>query len=238
MLEESFKGYQAYNEFVKKIKYENRFFIEEKFKSIFDEIIIECKDIVPKNKVLYRARIHDFKDTKGKVEPYESKDIGMPPKDKAVNGRVNPKGINYLYLSDDKKTIISEVHPRVDNYITIGSFLTQKDLDVIKITSKMPKCTGKKAHLYSFISGLKADFMRALNDNISDMEYLPLQGFAEYCKNKGYSGIIYPSSCMEHYESEKEYYNYVFFDDENIQWLHSELNKVIQINYDLYKIKK
>lgn len=238
MSEDAFKAYNAYNEFVKKIKHENRFFIEEKFKSIFDEIIIECKDIVPKNKMLYRARIHDFKDRKGKVEPYESKDIGMPPKDKAVNGRVNPKGINYLYLSDDKDTIISEVHPREDNYITIGSFLAQKDLEVIKITSKMPQCIGKKTFINSFISELKADFMRALNDNISDMEYFSLQCFAEYCKDKGYSGIIYPSNRMEQYESEKEYYNYVFFNDKNIQWLHSELNKVKQIKYVLYEIKK
>ena len=38
----------------------------------------------------------------------------------ALEGRTNPKGIPYLYLSSKKETAMSEVRPWIGGYISLG----------------------------------------------------------------------------------------------------------------------
>lgn len=247
MLKELKSANDVYQRFIYSIKHENRFFVEKKFNDILDRIMDECDHIVPDNTSLYRARIHDYKETLKKVTPYRGKDIGMPPINVMMaNGRVNPKGINYFYLSADSETTIAEVKPNVDNYITIGEFKTEKNLKVIKMDINMPNCNIKEEHIDQedlskefimiFLSQLQVEFLNTIQEPSKDIEYLPMQYFAEYCKLRGYDGIMYPSSVMEQYESGKGYYNYIFFKNNYIKWIDSQLLKIKQINYATYHI--
>lgn len=248
ILKELESAHNDYQRFVNSIRYENRFFVEEKFKKIFDSIMEECKYNISKGDILYRARMHNNEEIVKKVLPYKGKDIGMPPRNvNSSNGRVNPKGISYFYLADDKDTAIAEIRPNVDSYITIGKFITDKKLKVIKINRKMPKCINDKEKIKKdefsrefvmiFLSNLQIDFQNSILDSEKDIKYLPMQYFTEFCKNKGYDGIMFPSSVMEQYENGRGYYNYIFFKDKDIRWIDSELIKIRQINYDVYPIK-
>jgi hypothetical protein len=62
--------------------------------------------------------------------PYTDRRM-KPSPEKANEGRVNPKGIPYLYLSTDEKTAVSEVRPWVGSYVTVAEFETCRDLKVV-----------------------------------------------------------------------------------------------------------
>ncbi len=48
--------------------------------------------------------------------------MGIPPAEKARNGRANPVGIPYLYLASNLKTAISEIRPSLKDKVTVGRF--------------------------------------------------------------------------------------------------------------------
>ena len=148
----------------------------------------------------------------------------------------------FLY---NKKTAIAEIKPNIDQYVTIGQFITERDLKVIKINKEMTNCITNeddktqdkfsREFILCFLSELQIDFFNPILEHEKDIEYLPMQYFTEYCKSKNYTGIIYPSSVMGH--DEKEYYNYIFFNDNNIRWLDSDLIKIKGISYNCYNLK-
>lgn len=234
-------AYKHYLEFTNGIRYENRFFVSKEIKSIIDKIIKECESIVPKGAELYRARIHKSelieKLSPEEIKPFMDKDIGIPPLNNK-NGRVNPKGINYFYLSADRDTAIGEVRPNIDDNITIGTFKVQKDLRVVKLRKDsayvnytLENSVADEITLY-FMRYLSINFLKIVGEDKKDVEYLPFQYFAEYCKNKGYVGIMFPSSIMKN--SIDTHYNYAFFNKDNIYWMDSKLIKIGEI---IYKIK-
>jgi len=55
----------------------------------------------------------------------------VPFRDKAREGRVNPKGIPCLYLADDRKTAMMEVRPWVGSLVTVAKFATKKILTLV-----------------------------------------------------------------------------------------------------------
>jgi hypothetical protein len=71
----------------------------------------------------------------------------------------------------------------------------------------------------------------------AEIEYLPTQYFAEYCKSQGLDGVRYISSArgFQHYGIGKAHYNYVLFDDANASFFEAYRYKVEDIQY---KIKK
>ena len=60
--------------------------------------------------------------------PLNRKDIGAPPPHKTSDGRINPRGISYLYLSDDIETALIEVRPWLKQEVTVGYFEITKNL--------------------------------------------------------------------------------------------------------------
>lgn len=57
-----------------------------------------------------------------------------PMKDAAYEGRVNPKGISYLYLATDEKTAIYEMCPWVCKKVTVAKFDARKELRIVDLT--------------------------------------------------------------------------------------------------------
>lgn len=53
---------------------------------------------------------------------FSNEELCAPPKEKCNYGRLNPKGIRYLYLSSEIKMCVSEVRPWIGAIVQIGQF--------------------------------------------------------------------------------------------------------------------
>lgn len=129
---------------------------------------------------------------------YPSKRM-KPLSNRAKEGRVNPKGIPYLYLSDDINTAIAETRPWIGQYVSVGIFKANRDLKLVHFTEK------RKRHTIYLQSPPREEIDRIVwesvnqafsepvqpDDEVSD--YVPTQIIAEYIKSMNYDGIIYRS---------------------------------------------
>ncbi len=221
-----------YDEYEKSLKDENRFFIDEKFRSMFDRIIEEYESILPKNLKLYRGRLHPHY----RLELFDSvEEIGMPdPNVFSTNGRANPIGINYLYLSSNVDTVIAELRPNIGDTLTVGTFKTSKDLRLIEL--ELSACIGGTIGEYpsakdisDFMMYLLLAFTRPIDVTRKQLEYLPTQYFTEYCKTKGYDGISFLSSVMEKNSTLNK--NYVFFNSNNLELLSVNGKSINDVKY-------
>ena len=62
--------------------------------------------------------------------------MGNPPTPElATAGRANPKGISYLYLTNEIKTALYETRATLFDYATIGEFQTKEDLKILNLRS-------------------------------------------------------------------------------------------------------
>ena len=82
--------------FVNEIKFKNRFFIENKINlTLLGDLFKRHEKPYKKGKIFHRARICDGE------QMYDKEKMGKPPVEKSTAGRANPKGISYLYVSND-----------------------------------------------------------------------------------------------------------------------------------------
>lgn len=231
------EGGNFFFRFSDELKNENRFFINSDYLEVFDIIIDQHNFEIGTDLKLYRGRVNNRNDK----TPYTGKDIGMPsPNISTSHGRANPYGINYMYLADDPETVIAELRPNIGEFISIGEFILNKEKKVIKLNDVV----GISGSIYdkwdssfvcNFMLHLSLSFSRPIDRNYKELEYLPSQYFAEYCKKKGYEGIMFLSSVME--QGDKEHYNYVFFDDSDVVYKSTEVYRIRGIEYSSSKAK-
>src|SRR5665648_125436 len=170
---------------------ENRFNVDSSLLNIFDQILNEedAYNFIESGTELFRARIHNG-DKRTKKEPYLIKEMGTPISPRP--GRLNPEGIKYLYLAREERTCLYEVKPYRNDFITIGRFEIQKEkLKILDLS--------KDLAISNFEIG--ADLRIILNLQFSkpippmyENEYIPIEFFSEYVKNKKFDGIEYSSS--------------------------------------------
>lgn len=166
-----------------------------------------------------RARIND--DEK-KLYSTES-ELGMPPADKAPAGRANTYGIPYLYLGDNEQTVMYESRALVKDILSIASYRTTVDLDVVDFTFK-PDLFGvyqqseddflADVQRYVFLNEVARDLSKAVRryDN-KEIDYLPTQFVCEYIRLvTAAKGLIFQSA---QYPEGK---NIVLFNDENVHY--------------------
>jgi hypothetical protein len=147
--------------------------------------------------VFFRSRI--CPNEKG----YSRKEMGPPPDTKANGGRVNPTGISILYLSDSRDTTLYEIRAGVYDYVTVGRFRLQKDIEVINLADidRISPFIGidygfdftQYATNIEHLKMIGQEIAKPLrNDNALD--YLPTQYISDYIRSKGYDGIEYIST--------------------------------------------
>lgn len=229
-------GWALFHEFEEELKKQNRFFLNEKFLRLFDKIIENPyhRIIVKKGTDLYRGRKNPFR----KKFKWVS-DLGMN-KENPSHNRASPIGISYMYLSDEPSTSISEIRPNVSDCVTVATFSTKKDLDFVflKNESSYNGTIGEEfpsLEVAGFILYLSYAFSVPVQKQ-AELEYLPAQYFAEYCKKRGLSGIKYISCARGFYGFPTENnYNYVLFDEENLEYKEAFQYQIQGISYDAKK---
>ena len=177
----------------------NRFFPKEaidpdRFKELFDYLIMS----EDKPKTWYRCRKSEDK------IPYPIDKMGKPPKDKAPDGRANPKGISYFYGASNVLTAISETRPYKSELLSVGEFILSEKAMMIDLRD--PKRTispfgfdedGLQSlftQFMPFLNHLSASLSIPVLPTKKDFEYLPTQYLCEMIKDYGFHGIVFKSS--------------------------------------------
>ncbi len=139
--------------------------------------------------------------------PFDSERM-KPLKDTASEGRANPEGISYMYLSTDKDTAMAEVRPWVGSSISVAQFKLLKKIKLINCTSEHkdrskiiirtekgvePEVEPERREGFVWKDIDKA-FSIPVTLNETTADYVPTQIMAELFKNEGLDGIAYRSS--------------------------------------------
>jgi RES domain-containing protein len=110
----------------------------------------------------------------------------IPNQKHADDGRINPRGIAYLYLADSVETAIAEVRPLKDEAVTVGLFSLRAACDVIDCRDR----DGQDAGWSDINSAMRFSAGREDTWRI----YLPTQCIAEHFRSEGYKGLLYGSA--------------------------------------------
>lgn len=191
-------------------------FLRDHIQSIINQNVVEIKE----GQILYRARINeDGRD-------FQDNELDAPPVDKVGNGRLNQRGISYLYVADSPSTAIAEVRPWLSAVVTVAEV---KLLESIRVIDFVPKEKDGPKSYKRIVGDL---FSRPVSPYSADLEYLPTQCIAEFIKIQGYDGIKYTSSLYP------GGINYCLFNPKIVSVKISHKEKIDRIEYQSSKLEK
>ncbi len=173
------------------------------------ETYIVADEHIGKGHTFYRARV-----LPDKKKYYKKTEMGCPPPEIVNAGRANPIGIPYLYLCADKETTYYEVRARFLDRIGIGTFETNRDLNIVNFVDKtslfLSSHTGDIVEFIKkklLLKSISKDMSKPLTRYDSELEYVPTQYICELSKLHGADGICFESSLK------KGGLNYVLFNE-------------------------
>tara|TARA_R110000751_G_scaffold110711_3_gene208416 strand:+ start:4593 stop:5642 length:1050 start_codon:yes stop_codon:yes gene_type:complete len=183
-----------------------------------------------KDKILYRARIHKNENQ----YPYPLIEMGSPDKQYATNGRANPEGIPYLYLSENYETTLYETRVTYLDEVSVGSFRLIKDEEVKLVD--FTNYTSPFLNMGDIVENAKSrllqekisiDLSRPIRRYDSHLEYLPTQFICEFIRYiTGADGIVFDSSLHE------GGINYVVFTEEKFECIAVDKYHVTSVNIE------
>ncbi len=237
-----FDSLDSYRMFSNEVTRESRYILSVKSTNFLEALLATSEDrvrVFKKGEVLWRAQLgHDWRpeywheeligDSPCAFSPQRMK----PLENSASEGRANPKGIPYLYLSTDKDTALSEVRPWIGSVISAGEFGTNRELRLLDFSVEY----GKQEHYFlnepsdeqkiqAVWSHVDNAFSQPVNESDSSSDYVPTQVIAEYIKSKGYDGIVFKSSLANGH-------NIALFDLESARLLNCAIHKVKSLSFD------
>lgn len=198
-LDQSSAVQNIWENFKQEIKFKNRYHIEniidlKKLETFFkhDSFI----QIIKNGRIFYRCRISD-------KEGFPPDKMGNPPTPElATAGRANPKGISYLYLTNEIKTSLYETRASLYDYASVGEFKAQTDLKVLNLRSiKNDPIPWSEAEAIEdfliyipFIQTLQKEISLPIRKKDKSLDYIPTQYLSEFIKSLNYDGVEYKSS--------------------------------------------
>lgn len=206
-----FQSHRSYWVFVSEVKRHYRYIYPNdtrQFLSSFLQMARQSEETINNDTILYRSQIgHSYQpltDKEGSAFdevpcPFTPERM-KPLPDKAREGRINPKGIPYLYLSNDKDTALAESRPWLGELISLGYFEVNRELKLVHFTqekkaTKVYLATPPKEEVDRLVwEDINQAFSRPVIHNESTVDYIPTQVLAEAIKCEGYDGIVYKSS--------------------------------------------
>jgi hypothetical protein len=198
---EIIENIEYWNVLKEQLKWEKRYFTntEKLIEDLGWDGFFESKTIINNDVPFYRARLHLSPD-----EPmFPIENMSAPCKSKATAGRANPMGIPYLYLSDNKKTILHEIRALYLDEITIGTFTKNENIQEGLLISDFtqletlyhPNEINNRIKSILLKRLISKDLSKPLRRYDSDLEYIPTQFICEFIKiYTNVQGIKFKSS--------------------------------------------
>lgn len=186
----------VWEEIKKKVKFQSRYLVDLDDYEL--EKLVDIDTSLAPGTRLYRARIVP------EGHKYLQKDaMGVPPTQKAIAGRANPIGIPYLYLCKDVDTTYYEVRAALQDRISVGSFITARELSIVSFDSNI-SLYEEYASSGNLVDGIvrkrvlesiRVDLSKPLRRYDTELDYVPTQFICEYCRIKLHAdGVTFESS--------------------------------------------
>lgn len=240
MQNNEFKSHEDWHCFNSYIKNKYRYILDPNQKR-FTEVLLETtasrEETIYKGEIFHRSRIGVDRTefiplTAFKYIPFPKSKMCNPPNEKATEGRINPKGISYLYLSKEEETAIAKVRPWLQERVTVAKWEVKEDIIIINTIPKVifPYFPPNyKATLEEKEKSVWRDiddaFSKPVQNNETSTEYIPTQYIAELFKNAGYDGIMYKSSLHE------KGLNLALFNPNKVEFIDSYVKKITVLKY-------
>ena len=215
-----FPSADAYERFARKAKGPHRFIRDAEDQEFFTALLQQARtddrrQVLTPDFLLWRAQLGHCSEKRYVDEvdigdypcPY-SRERMKPLPDRARENRANPKGIPFLYLSNHKKTAMSEVRPWLGSLISLARFQPVRDLTIVNCWTddEPPKFrirTGTEPPYKIFRPedqdrAVWHDIDRAFSEPVTSNDdlssYVPTQIIAELFRAHEFDGIAYRSA--------------------------------------------
>lgn len=177
-----------YEEFVEKFK-EHHYFIpcDIDFVKYFLPELVKITNEIETDSLFYRARIN----YSNPYIAFVDNDLKAPSACLVNHGRLNVKGIPYLYISESYETSVLETRPNTGDKVGIGLCKPVDKLTVVDLTKKINISKSKVNDYRRLLNYL---FSKPVNARESEIEYRPMQYIAEFFKSNGVDGVRYDSA--------------------------------------------
>lgn len=159
-----------------------------------------------------------------------------PLRDRAREGRANPKGIPYLYLSNDKDTALAEVRPWLESLVSLAQFRTLRELTIVDCsTDQRPKRRMSTAEPFVIVRPEEWDiavwydighgFSTPVTVDDDVASYAATQIIAEFFRSEGFDGVAYESALGTGH-------NLALFDLDAVELLNCGLYKLSKVAFE------
>lgn len=166
--------------------------------------LLSNRGIIRKGEKYYSARLHPSES----LESYSRDKMYCPPPKESTAGRANPPGIPFLYLCDNRDTVLYEIRATYLDELSIGTFSLKnsisEDITIADFTirsSVFYQGDNVKAEVSNRIkSGLlmdriSHDLSKPMRRYDSEIDYIPTQFICEFIRVfSGVHGIKFKSS--------------------------------------------
>ena len=224
------------SEMQKSLEETNRFFPDIRLQEALNQLL-KCKSIervITEGTILYRGRIY-FRDQDNaekkppEFEGYDKEGSWINLSDSYPKaGRMNPEGIQVLYVSTGEKTCAKELGTAANEKISIASMRVKESLRI----ADFPNAACRVRNV------TKKEFANRINDILSTgyggRTYIFPQYLAMFCRNFGYDGIMYRSKYANK-DDRQMGLNLAIFDFKKCEPVSSTIKVVKRVSLEFYK---
>ncbi len=237
-----FDSSSSYQMFSNEVTRGSRYILSVKSTNFLETLLATSEDrvrVLEKGSVLWRAQLgHDWRPEYWRGKVVEKLPCAFSPQrmkpleNSASEGRANPKGMPYLYLSNDRDTALSEVRPWIGSVISAGKFGTNRELRLFDFSVEYGKAryypfnkASDEQKTQAVWAQIDNSFSQPVNESDTSSNYVPTQVIAEYIKSKGYDGIVFKSSLAKGH-------NIALFDLESASILNCSTYEARSLSFD------
>jgi RES domain-containing protein len=244
----AFKSADAYLRFAKKVSRYQRYIRDDEDRDFLEALLLQARagrrtKVLQQSILLWRAQLgHGWEallegdEQIGDVECGFAPERMKPLRDRAREGRANPKGIPYLYLSNDKDTALAEVRPWLQSLVSLAQFRTLRELVIVDCsTDQRPKRRLSTAEPFVIVRPEEWDMAVwydvghsfstpiAVDDDVAS--YAATQILAEFFRAKGFDGVVYESAFGKGH-------NLALFDPDAAELVNCSLYKLSKVAFE------
>jgi hypothetical protein len=196
----SFRSAEVFREFKDEVLFKQRYLWSESAAEFLRAVAETCRKRirqVPAGSRFWRAQlghrlIVDEKSGERLPAPHPEERM-RPLSDRAIEGRVNPKGIPCLYFATSPEVAMSEVRPWLGSSISLAAFETTRDLKLIDCLQSEPVAAQQSMENRVWAE-INEAFAEPVVQSDTTGDYAATQILAELFKKDGADGVIYKSA--------------------------------------------
>lgn len=235
-----FRSHNDFDIFQRAVRFERRYVHTTpvvEFLATLKTTLPERTRSLSKGTLLFRAQIgYDEVDIEGDVIITGFSEQRMKPnREFCGEGRANPRGIAYLYLSNHLDTCMAEMRPQRGEMLSVAQFKIQRNLKLVDCYSVAQQFgniqlifsppTTQEGIGNAIWWQINQAFSRPVSRGDTSSDYIPTQILVEFFRHHGFDGVCFKSGLGEGH-------NFVLFDLASAELLNCGVYGVNAVKYE------